>query len=233
MKKLKSLSIFFPTFNDAQVLPQLVKEAFLTAAKVSKNYEVIIVNDGSTDETESVLSTLRKRYPKLSVVKHETNLGYGAALISGFRNASYEWVFYTDGDGQYDPGEIALLVHALKQDTDVVNGYKITRSDPVIRKIVGELWNWLLHRMYPLPIRDVDCDFRLIRRSLFRKFLLTSTSGIICLELVLKLKRAGARFKEVGVHHYKRPHGESKFFTLQNILKTVYDNIKFYISYQK
>lgn len=233
MKKLRSLSIFFPSYNDSKTLPKLLARTCSVAPKLANSFEVIIINDGSTDDTVEVLKTLKKQYPNLRIINHKKNLGYGAALRSGFTNAEKDWVFYTDGDGQYDPAELVVLVDKLEESVDVVNGFKITRSDPIIRKIVGALWNWLLHRMYPLPIRDVDCDFRLIRRSLLSKINLSSTSGIVCLELVLKLKKAGAIFKEVGVHHYKRPFGSSKFFTFKNIVKTVYDNIVFYFSDRK
>lgn len=229
MKKLPSLSIFFPSYNDAKSLPQIIKKAYNIGPKVAKRFDVTAVNDGSTDDTQIVLTKLKQKYNSLNIIHHEKNQEYGGTLQSGFKNAKGEWIFYTDGDGQYDPRELTLLVDALTEYTDVVNGYKLTRSDPVIRKMLGSLYNWFLHIIYKLPISDVDCDFRLIRRSMLRKINLTRTSGIICLELVLKLKKAGARFKEVGVHHYKRPFGGSQFFIPKNVLKILYDNIIFYM----
>lgn len=231
MKKLKSLSIFFPAFNDAYILPRLVEKAHNVAQRIAERFEVIVVNDGSTDSTKDVLEKLKKKYPSFLVVHHQKNRGYGAALISGFKNVKYEWVFYTDGDGQYSPEELTLLVGALTTGVDVVNGYKLKRADNVFRKLIGGLYNWLVHQLYVLPIGDVDCDFRLIRQSLLKKVNLTSSSGIICLELITKLQRAGAQFAEVGVHHYKRPYGGSKFFTLKSIVKTIYDNIVFFFGY--
>ena len=233
MKKLQSLTIFFPAFNDEKTLPQLIKNTCEIASKFAGSLEVIVINDGSTDNTKNTLEKLKKRYKNLRVVTHERNLGYGAALQSGFKNARKEWVFYTDGDGQYDPRELKLLVDALTEYTDVVNGYKLTRSDPAIRKILGWLYSWFLHLLYDLPIRDVDCDFRLIRRSFLKKIHLTSTSGTICLELVAKLARANARFKEVGIHHYKRVYGESTFFTIGNLGKTLFDSVHFYLTYKR
>ena len=122
-----------------------------------------------------------------------------------------------------------MLVWKASSKVDIVNGYKLTRSDPLIRRVIGSLYNWLLHRFYPLPISDVDCDFRLIRKSLLNKITLSSTSGIICLELIVKLKKQGARFTEVGVHHYRRLFGKSQFFTLGNVWKTLHEHVLFLV----
>lgn len=231
--KIKSLSIFFPSLNDSQILPSLISKANITASNITSNYEITVVNDGSTDNTLEVLEKLKKKYKNLKVVNHKKNSGYGGALISGFKHSTKEWVFYTDGDGQYDPSELLLLMNKLDGKTDVVNGYKLKREDNITRKIIGSTYNLVLHKIYRLPVSDVDCDFRLIRKSLMDQINLNSTSGLICLELILKLKKAGARFKEVGVHHYKRQYGKSVFFNPKNLLKTLIDNTKFYIQYSR
>lgn len=228
--KVNSLSIFFPAFNDSESLPILIDKAFKAASKITNNFEVIVVDDGSTDDTYSVLKNMQTSYLNLRIIHHNKNIGYGGALISGFRNSKKDWVFYTDGDSQYDVQELPRLTNAVNENIDVVNGYKIRRSDNLIRKFIGSVYNFLLHKLYDLPISDVDCDFRLIRRSIMKNIQLSSTSGIICLELVLKLNKAGARFKEVGVHHYKRQFGRSKFFKPQSIIKTVIDNMLFYFN---
>lgn len=225
MKKLKSLSIVFPSYNDAQALPLLIKKADSIAGKVAHRYEVIVVNDGSSDNTNEVLEQLKKEYLRLKTIRHKKNLGYGSTITSGFRQAKYEWVFYTDGDLQYDPAQIQVLVDKVSPNVDVVNGYKLNREDSKTRKSLGSLYNFILHRMYNLPIRDIDCDFRLIRKSVLERINILSTSAVFCLELVLKLKDAGARFKEVGVNHYKRPYGKSQFFRPKHILKTIVENI--------
>ncbi len=227
MKKLSGLSIFFPAFNDAQSLPDLIKRAHDAAYEVTKRFEVIVINDGSTDTTAQVLKALMENYPTtLRAVTHTTNRGYGQALRSGFRTSRYKWVFYTDGDGQYDPLELTQLVHQLTAATDVVNGYKIKRSDAWIRTVIGSIYNWWLHQQYPLPIRDIDCDFRLIRRSMLQKIHLTSTSGTICLELITKLSLAGARFAEVPIHHYPRRFGRSQFFRPRHLLSTLKEMVR-------
>lgn len=229
MKKLSNLSIFFPSLNDAQILPELIKKAIFVAKKVTNDFEVIVINDGSTDNTKEVLKALQKKYPFLKTVHHEKNRGYGGALISGFKNSKKDWVFYTDGDGQYDPEELLLLISKLDEKTDVVNGFKIKRSDEKRRKYLGSAYNNMLHKVYDIPISDIDCDFRLIKNSCLQKINLSSTSGFICLELILKLKKMGARFSEVGVNHYPRKYGKSQFFNFAKLFQTFCDHVIFYV----
>lgn len=233
MKRLSSLSIVFPSYNDAQVLLKLIQRADRVAHEVADRHEIIVVNDFSCDNTNEVLDRLEKKYPHLKSIRHKKNLGYGGAVTSGLKQAKYEWVFYTDGDLQYEPAQIKVLVDKVGREVDVINGYKLNREDSKIRKSLGSLYNFILHRMYTLPIRDIDCDFRLIRKSHLEKINILSTSAVFCLELVLKLKAKGARFVEVGVNHYKRPYGKSKFFRPKHILKTIVENVTFYLRYQR
>lgn len=233
MKKLNSLSVFYPCYNDAKIMPYLILKTYQVLPSVAKKSEVIVVNDGSTDDSFSVLRSLRKKYPSLRIINHSKNLGYGQALISGFRKARYTWVFYTDGDGQYDPEDLSRLVKKVSDQTGVVNGYKRGRQDNVVRILVGSLYNRIMHQLYQLPIKDIDCDFRLIRRSLLTKIKLTSSSGTICLELIYKLKKAGARFREAGVHHYPRPFGVSQFFRLDHLINTFSEQLRFFKLIQK
>ncbi|MBI4973810.1 glycosyltransferase family 2 protein [Candidatus Roizmanbacteria bacterium] len=230
MNKLKGLSLFFPALNDAQILPELIKKADNVAKKCAYQYEIIVINDGSSDNTEDVLTELGNKYPHLSAIHHRKNKGYGSALIEGFNRAKNDWVFYTDGDGQYDPSELIKLVEEIDERTDIINGFKLTREDDVLRRSAGWLYNRLLQLIYHPPVSDVDCDFRLIKKSVLNKFVLTSHSGLICLELVLKLKKAGAKFKEVGVSHYKRRYGKSQFFNPRHLLSTLREHVAFYLN---
>ena len=220
MKKLSSLSLFFPALNDAESLPTLLARADRAARTVTNTYEIIVINDGSTDQTAVVLGKLRRRYRNLRVITHTSNEGYGAALISGFAAAKLAWVFYTDGDGQYDPMELIKLVKRATNNADVINGYKANRADGYMRKIIGSAYNSAVHMLYSVPIRDIDCDFRLIRRRMLQKITLRSTTGAICLELITKLHRAGARFSEVAVSHHPRLFGTSQFFQLNHLIET-------------
>jgi glycosyltransferase involved in cell wall biosynthesis len=188
---------------------------------LSNDYEVIIVDDGSTDRTSAIADQLERDSPFVSVVHHAKNAGYGSALRSGFARASKELIFYTDGDGQYDTGDLAKLWERMTDDVDVVNGFKLKRADTATRRVLGEVYNQFVHLLFRLPVRDVDCDFRLIRRKRMQQIELASASGAICVELIAKLQRAGCRFSEVGVNHFPRTHGRSEFFTASRIIATM------------
>lgn len=217
------ISVFFPAYNDAKSIGKLVADVLEILPDLTDDYEIIVVNDGSTDETGEVLRRLEAKHKEVRIVEHETNKGYGGALQSGFRAATKDLIFYTDGDGQYDARELAKLYALLNEKTDVVNGYKLERGDKINRKVVGGFYNRLAHLLFSLPIRDIDCDFRLIRKEFSDKIALSSTSGSICVELIYKLNRAGARFRETGVNHYERQFGKSQFFTVRRVTKTLYD----------
>ena len=218
-----SISAFFPCYNDARTIGDLVCEAERQLAQLTADYEIIVVNDGSHDDSAEVLRALQDRMPRLKVVTHDGNRGYGGALRSGFAHATKDLVFYTDGDGQYDVGELPVLVMLLTDDTHFVNGIKMTRHDPAHRVFAGNLHRFLMRWSFWLPVSDVDCDFRLIRRSILDRIDLRSNSGSICVELVKDAQRAGAQFREVSVHHYPRKWGQSQFFRPARILKTYVD----------
>jgi len=220
MESLRSLSIFFPAYNDAATIPSMIISAFLTVQRITNDFEIIVVNDGSKDHTAELLNELQRLYPQVRVITHPQNRGYGAALRTGFSSASKEWVFYTDGDAQYDPREMVKLVEALESNIDAVNGYKIERSDPLHRIIIGRLYHHIVRMIFGFRLRDVDCDYRLMRRSIFDKVQLTSTSGTICLEMVKKMQDFRYRFSEVPVHHYHRAHGKSQFFNFPRLFRT-------------
>jgi glycosyltransferase involved in cell wall biosynthesis len=218
-----SISAFFPAFNDERTIAQMVTDALAVLSRLTDDYEVLVVNDGSTDGTADVLDELARRLSRVRVVHHPENRGYGAALASGFRHARKDLIFYTDGDGQYDVRELARLTPLMTDGIAVVNGYKIDRADGWDRVVLGEIYKRLARRLFRLPIRDVDCDFRLLRREVIQPIELGSASGVVCTEMIYKLRRAGCRFAEVDVHHYPRRHGRSQFFTLRRVARTAFD----------
>lgn len=222
-RRVPSISVFFPAYNDEGSIALMVERALALLPQFTDDYEVIVVNDGSSDGTVAVLNELERAHPQVRVIHHPKNRGYGGALRTGFLNATKDLVFYTDGDGQYDVNELATLVPLLTDDVDVVNGYKLKRSDNRRRIVLGALYKLLARLLFGLPIRDVDCDFRLLRRGAIQSIDLVSTSGVVCTEMVYKLHRAGYRFTETPVHHYARLHGASQFFTLRRVGKTALD----------
>jgi glycosyltransferase involved in cell wall biosynthesis len=225
-----SLSVFFPAYNDSGTIASLVIRAIQTASKLTPNYEVIVVNDGSTDSTAQILDALGHVYPALRVVTHQVNRGYGGALRSGFSAAAKDIIFYTDGDAQYDPAEMELLWHQMEPGVDLVNGYKISRSDPWHRIFIGRLYHHIVKMLFGLVVRDVDCDFRMMRRTIFDKVRLEKNSGVICLEMMKKIQDAGFKIVEVPVHHYHRAFGRSQFFNFPRIYRTAIDVMKLWFA---
>jgi glycosyltransferase involved in cell wall biosynthesis len=223
------ISVFFPAYNDAASIGALVTEALNVLPTLTHDFEVIVINDGSTDGTQAQLEALASSHSQVRIIQHVHNQGYGAALRSGFASAQKELIFYTDGDGQYDVREISALYPLLTSEVDVVNGFKIKRADSRQRKVIGGLYNSLARLCFLLPIRDVDCDFRLLRRSAVAPLKLTVTSGAICVELVHQLHRNGCRFAEAPVHHYPRPHGRSEFFTPSRVIHTAFDFLRLWL----
>ncbi len=215
-----SLSIFFPAYNDGGTIASMVLTAEIAARTITDDFEIIVVNDGSQDHTALVLAELEKQISCLRVIHHPKNRGYGAALCTGFSAATKEWVFYTDGDAQYDPSEIPVLVEALRDGVDVVNGYKISRNDPYIRILLGTIYNFWVKLIFGLHLKDVDCDYRLMRRAIFNTVNLESDLGSICVEMIKKIQDAGFRFAEVPVSHYNRTYGKSQFFNWRRLLRT-------------
>jgi len=221
-----SVSIFFPAYNDAGTIASLALIAHMTARQITDDYEVIVVNDASPDHTGELLDEMARTYPWLKIVHHPKNRGYGGALRSGFAASSKDLVFYTDGDAQYDPRELLKLYAALTGDVDFVNGIKIARADPFHRKVIGRLYHTFVKTMFRLRLEDVDCDFRLMRRSVFEKVELTRSSGVICVELMKKVQDHGFRITEVPVHHFHRTYGRSQFFNVARVGRTLADLVR-------
>jgi glycosyltransferase involved in cell wall biosynthesis len=227
-ERLSGISAFFPCYNDAGSIEEMVRRVSVVLPTVADSHDITVVDDGSADDSVARLEALRTEIPCLRVVRHEQNRGYGGALRSGFEAATKEFVFYTDGDGQYDPRELPRLVALMRDGIGLVNGYKLNRADAVYRKLTGGTYEWLARAIFGIRIKDVDCDFRLIRTDELRRVPLTFESGAIGLELVHSLQAAGCRMAETGVHHYPRLYGRSEFFSFRHVSNLIRDVASFW-----
>jgi glycosyltransferase involved in cell wall biosynthesis len=216
-----SITAFFPCYNDAGTIATIVITADRTLRDLTDDYEIIVGNDASTDNSAEILSELCDMYPRLRVLDHATNRGYGGNLRSMFAAATKDLIFYTDGDAQYDPAELTVLYEHLTPDIDVVQGWKIERSDPVHRKIIGRIYHHFVRSCFGLHLRDVDCDFRLFRRHVLESFPLESNSGCITVEMMTRIEQCHFRVREVPVHHYHRAYGQSQFFNFPRVARTL------------
>ena len=227
-ERLSGISAFFPCYNDAGSIEEMVRRAAAVLPTVAESFDITVVDDGSADDSVARLEALRSEVPGLRIVRHERNRGYGGALRSGFEAATKEFCFYTDGDGQYDPRELPELAAQMREGVGLVNGYKLNRADAFYRKLTGGAYEWMARAVFGVGIKDVDCDFRLIRTEYLRRIPLTFESGAIGLELVSNLQRAGCRMRETGVHHYPRMFGRSEFFSLRHVTNLIADVARFW-----
>lgn len=200
----------------------MIKDAYATLKNLTKRPEVIVIDDGSGDGSQELLKNLKTTTHKdLRLLFHKTNQGYGAVIADGIAMARGAYIAYTDGDGQYDIRELPRLLSLIDDEINFVNGIKEERHDPIERVILGNLYKFIARWMFWLPIIDVDCDFRVMKRSIVKKIHLTTTSGAVCVCLVKKAERVGAVFAEVTVSHYPRKYGQSQFFTLPSLIHTL------------
>lgn len=235
MKKLKSLSIFFPFLNDEQTVAKAIDLAYSEGKKLTNQLEVIAINGGkSSDGTFNEIKKQNKKHPDLVIIdKVENKEGY-AVIKYGLTRASKEWIFYTDGDMQYDVKELTKLIDKQKKTgADVVNGYKKSRNDNATRKIFGFFYQKISKLLFKLPISDLDCDFRLIRTSFLKKIDLKSQDSSILLEMIKKLEKTGAKFAEIEVNHFPRRYGQSNYKIINLLKEKILGDIKVFKSLNK
>lgn len=206
MKTLPSLSVVLPCYNEAGNVERVVRKIAHLLPGIAGTWEVIVVDDGSTDGTGPIADRLVAEVPGTRAVHHGANRGYGGAVRSGFSAARHEFVFLTDGDGQFDAGELSLLL-PLADDADIVAGYRIRRNDPFHRSVNAFLYHLFIMVAFGLRHRDIDCAFKLIRRRVLESVTLESDGALVSAELLIKARRAGFRIVQAGVHHYPRTAG--------------------------
>lgn len=222
-----SISVFFPCYNEQDNVARTVKQALTVLENLKADYEVIVVDDGSRDETAQIADEIAGRNSRVKVIHHKTNLGYGAALQSGFKAATKEIVFYTDGDGQFDINEMPALLPMIAQ-FDIVSCYRLNRQDPIIRRINAWCWTKLVCLLFGMKIRDIDCAFKLYKRQIFDNIELSSTGALIDAEILARATRKGYSITQKGVHHYPRTAGEQTGANLKVILRAFRELFKLY-----
>jgi glycosyltransferase involved in cell wall biosynthesis len=204
---LPSLSIVLPCYDEDRNIAAAVADADVAGSRFATEHEIVVVDDGSRDRTRAIAGWIARANPRVRVVVHERNRGYGAAVRSGITASRSEWVLLTDADLQFDLSELRFLV-PLAADHDLVAGYRIDRADPVGRRLAAHAWNRLMRWTFRVGVRDVDCAFKLVRGSALRALDLESDGAMISTELVVRAQVAGWRIAEAGVHHLPRRAGE-------------------------
>lgn len=226
-KALTSLSIFFPCYNEVENAGVMIREAVETAEGYGVDYEIVVVDDGSSDRTAQIVEEWRKKNPRVRLIRHSENKGYGAAVRSGFQNVTKDLVFMTDGDRQFRISEIEKLFSKI-DSCDVVTGYRLGRQDKGYRRLNGRLWTGLTRFLFGLPVRDVDCAFKLIRREALAGVELKSNQLLIHAELLARLKKKGCRIEQIGVTHYPREKGQATATRPLRVLKTFAELFRLY-----
>lgn len=218
------LSVFFPAFNEEGNIVTTVHQAAAALDPLGlETLELVVVDDGSTDATGRLADELALADPRVRVVHHPENRGYGAALKTGFATARCDWVFFTDGDGQFDVADIERLL-PFAGDYDAVIGYRLDRQDSRLRKLNTYLWTQLVRRTFDLRVRDVDCAFKLLRRSALTSLPpLQSDGALVSTELLVRWRHAGFTWQEVGVNHYPRRAGTATGANLRVIARALRD----------
>ncbi len=223
-KKLPELSIFFPFWNEEENIETVVEKAIPVAKRVAKKYEIIMVDDGSSDTTFEKAEALTKKHEHLRVISHSPNRGYGAALKSGFETAQYKYVVFNDGDGQFDFSEITKFVDKI-EDCDIVIGYRKKRQDQFIRHLLMymlKIWDYIFFRFY---FKDIDCGFKMFKKSALEKIMpLRSEGAMITTEILAKSKRKKLKIKQVEVTHYPRKYGTPTGANLPVIIRAILES---------
>jgi glycosyltransferase involved in cell wall biosynthesis len=213
-----SVTVFFPCYNEEANVEQTTMAAIKACERLIGDYEIIIVNDGSRDRTGEIADLLAARHPRVRAVHNRPNRGYGGALARGFTEATKDWVFYTDGDGQFDFEELEHVLPLLSQ-YDIVSCYRMQRSDAFLRKCNAWAWGGLVRALFHMKLRDIDCAFKVYPRRFLDRIELKSTGALIDTEMLAKATYLGYRIGQIGVHHYPRTAGQQTGANLRVILR--------------
>ena len=225
-KKIKAISVFFPAYNEEVNIEKTVRQARKVLLQIANKWEILIINDGSTDKTGQVAAKLRREDKRIDVINHPINQGYGAALKSGFSNARYPWVAFTDSDGQFNFSEIKKFLPLMK-NSDLILGYRLNRADSFFRKIYTFVWGKIPVVLWGLKVKDYSCGFKLIKKKVFDAVQpLVGEEKVTQIEMLVKAKRKGFKFAEIGVRHYPRKYGAQTGANIKVVVKSITDLFK-------
>ncbi|MDP3919173.1 MAG: glycosyltransferase family 2 protein [Nanoarchaeota archaeon] len=226
MKPSYAVSAFFPSYNEWGTISSMVAATSHILESMEIDHEIIVIDNGSNDYSDIIFPELKKRYPKLRVIRFDKNQGYGGALRAGFANSKNDVIFYTDADAQYDIKKLRQALESLDENTDMVTAYKTNRADELHRYILGTAYQYFVRLMFKIKTKDIDCDFRIIRKKVFDNIELESKTGVICVELIKKIETNGHKIKEIPIKHFSRAFGKSQFFNIKQVSLTLYSLYK-------
>jgi glycosyltransferase involved in cell wall biosynthesis len=233
LKNNISLSVFFPAYYDEKNIDKVVRKAIQVLEVLDlADYEVIIIEDGSPDRTAEVADELAKELPKVRVIHHKKNMGYGATLKDGFTNAKMDYVFYTDGDNQFDLDELKKFV-ALVPYSDIISGFRTRKQYSNYRKFTSYIYNLILRFLFKIDDRDIDCAFKLFPTKLFREIQIDSIDAFIDAEIMIKARLLNYSVTEIGVQHLPRVDGISTGARPSVIFRTINEIYRYYQKYKK
>ena len=224
---IDELSVFFPCYNEEKNIKNTVSKAIPILQKTAAKWEIILINDGSKDSTGKVLEEIQREYPKqIKIITHNPNRGYGAALKSGLYNAQYQWITFTDSDGQFDFSEITDLIKKQQSSkADIVIGYYLSRQVSKTAILTSKIWELIVFILFGLRVTDIDCGFKLLNKKVVETIpkLEAERGAFISSEFLIKSKKAGFKIVEIGVHHYPRVEGKATGRNIKVILKSFSD----------
>lgn len=230
-RKDMRISAFFPCYNEEKNVERLIKSCELVLRELCEDYEILIIDDGSADRTGEIVRAAAAKNPHVRYIHHVKNRGYGAALYSGFKHSRFEYVFFSDGDNQFELSEIRLLTSRIA-DADLVTGYRHKRADSLLRLINAWAWHWLVRFVFGIRVTDIDCAFKLFKRKTLdlidtRSFI--ARGALINTEIYARMKRHGMVVIEVPVTHYTRVLGHATGAHPKVILRALYEMVKLYL----
>lgn len=226
-KSKRSMTVFYPCYNEEANVERVTQAALETCERLFEDYEVIIVNDGSRDRTGEIADQLAAENPRVRAVHNRPNRGYGGALARGFREASKDFIFYTDGDGQFDFAEMERILPLLDQ-YEIVSCYRMNRQDPLPRKVNAFCWGTLVNTLFGIRLRDIDCAFKIYPKRFIDEIEMLSTGALIDTEMLAKARRLGYTIGQMGVHHYPRTAGQQTGANFKVILRAFRELFKLY-----